>query len=66
MQEKKFDKKEYDAARQRRLRKENPKARIVIDLSFEEKEEIKSLLNKHNLTYVQFFKKAIEELKKKN
>ena len=57
-----FNKKEYE----KKYRKETHCVKIVIDTTYEKREEIKALLKKHNLTYVDVFMNAIKELQKKD
>lgn len=60
MQEKKFDQKAY----KNKWRKEK-KSQINFEINPDEKEEFEELLKKHNLKKIQFFRNAVEELKKK-
>ena len=60
MNEKKFDKRKYDAEF-----KKNHYKHFLVDITIKEMEELNDLLNRHNLTKAQFLRNSINELKKK-
>lgn len=56
-----FDKLKYDNEYKKKYKKQ-----FKVELNIEENEELIKLLEKHNLTKVDFVRWAMEELKKKN